>query len=56
MSDDELLGIVNGPDFPTGGIIVGKTGIRDAYLKGKGSIIIRAKTSIESPKKEKNQL
>ena len=56
VSDDELLGIVNGPDFPTGGIIVGKTGIRDAYLKGKGSIIIRAKTSIESPKKEKNQL
>ena len=56
VSDDELIGIVNGPDFPTGGIIVGKTGIRDAYLKGKGSIIIRAKTAIESPKKGKESI
>ena len=36
-----------GPDFPTGGIILGKSGIRDAYEKGQGSIIIRSKTSIE---------
>ena len=43
--------IVKGPDFPTGGIIVGKSGIKSAYLNGKGSILIRAKTSIESPKK-----
>ncbi len=56
VSDDELLSIVNGPDFPTGGIILGKTGIRDAYLKGKGSIIIRAKTSIETSKKGRESI
>ena len=46
-SDEDLLDLVKGPDFPTGGIIVGKTGIKDAYSNGKGSIIIRAKTSVE---------
>ena len=56
ISDDELLNIVNGPDFPTGGIIVGKSGIKDAYLKGKGSIIIRAKTSIENSKKGRDSI
>ena len=35
-SDEDLLDLVKGPDFPTGGIIVGKTGIKDAYSKGKG--------------------
>tara|TARA_A100001015_G_scaffold252901_1_gene292755 strand:+ start:1961 stop:4597 length:2637 start_codon:yes stop_codon:yes gene_type:complete len=55
-SDEDLLEIVNGPDFPTGGIIVGKTGIKDAYLKGKGSIIIRAKTSIETSKKGRESI
>jgi len=44
---EELLKIVKGPDFPTGGLILGKEGIRDAYLKGKGSIIMRAKAAIE---------
>ena len=47
VSDEELLSIVKGPDFPTGGIIVGKEGIRDAYLTGRGKIIVRAKTDIE---------
>ncbi len=47
VSDDELLSIVKGPDFPTGGIIVGREGIRDAYLTGRGKIIVRAKTDIE---------
>ena len=56
VTEEALLDIVNGPDFPTGGIIVGKTGIRDAYLKGKGSIIIRAKTSIESSKKGRESI
>ncbi len=56
ITEEALLEIVNGPDFPTGGIIVGKTGIRDAYLKGKGSIIIRAKTSIESSKKGRESI
>ena len=56
ITDDELSSIVKGPDFPTGGIIVGKSGIRDAYLKGKGSIIIRAKTSVEESKKGRESI
>lgn len=47
VSDEELLAIVKGPDFPTGGIIVGKDGIRSAYLTGRGKILVRAKTEIE---------
>ena len=47
VSDDELLTLVKGPDFPTGGIIVGREGIRNAYLTGRGKIIVRAKTDIE---------
>ena len=56
ISDEELQQIVNGPDFPTGAIIVGKTGIKDAYNKGKGSIIIRAKTTIENSKKGRESI
>ena len=56
VTEEELLDIVKGPDFPTGGIIIGKSGIRDAYLKGKGSIMIRAKTSIETSKKGKESI
>jgi DNA gyrase subunit A len=45
--DKELLRLVKGPDFPTGGIILGRDGIRDAYLTGRGSIKVRSKTRIE---------
>lgn len=45
--DKELLRLVKGPDFPTGGIILGREGIRDAYLTGRGSIKVRSKTRIE---------
>lgn len=45
--DKEVLRLVKGPDFPTGGIIQGRVGIRDAYLTGRGSIKVRAKTEIE---------
>ena len=55
-SDEDLLDLVKGPDFPTGGIIVGKTGIKDAYSKGKGSIIIRARTSVENSKKGRESI
>ena len=51
VSDESLLDLVKGPDFPTGGIIVGKTGIRSAYLNGKGSILIRGRTSTETSKR-----
>ncbi|CAA6818231.1 MAG: DNA gyrase subunit A (EC [uncultured Sulfurovum sp.] len=48
--DSELLNIVQGPDFPTGGIIFGKKGITDAYTTGRGRIKVRAKTHIEEKK------
>jgi DNA gyrase subunit A len=44
---DELIKVIKGPDFPTGGIIMGMDGIRKAYRTGRGSIQMRAKTSIE---------
>jgi len=43
----ELMGIIKGPDFPTGGIIMGRSGIQKAYETGRGSIVTRAKTQIE---------
>ena len=47
----ELLALVPGPDFPTGGFIVGRAGIVQAYLTGRGSITMRARTEIEEAKK-----
>ena len=47
---DDLMECIKGPDFPTGGIIMGKAGIRAAYGTGKGKIIVRAKTDIEDNK------
>src|SRR5688572_3881616 len=47
----KLLELVKGPDFPTGGYIVGSQGIRQAYLTGRGAVIMRAKAEIESNKK-----
>lgn len=46
-TDEEILKIVKGPDFPTGGLIVGRKGIEEAYLTGKGRIVLRGKTVIE---------
>jgi len=47
ITSDELLEHIKGPDFPTGGIIYGNLGIRDALETGKGRIVVRAKTEIE---------
>jgi DNA gyrase subunit A len=47
ITTEELMEIVPGPDFPTGGLILGRSGIRRAYETGRGSIIIRAKVEIE---------
>ena len=47
VSDEELLKIVKGPDFPTGGLILGREGIRDAYLTGTGKIMMRGEDEIE---------
>ena len=46
-SVDDLMQFVKGPDFPTGGVILGKRGIYDAYHEGRGRIIVRAKSEIE---------
>jgi len=48
LPDDELLGMVSGPDFPTGGIIYGRLGIHSAYLHGRGRVLVRSKTEIET--------
>ena len=47
ITDDDLLKIVKGPDFPTGATILGKEGIKEAYLTGKGKIVQRAEAEIE---------
>ena len=47
LTEEELFSIVKGPDFPTGGIIMGMRGIRDCYRTGKGSIRVRGRVSIE---------
>ncbi len=47
---DELMKVVTGPDFPTGGLIVGNSGIRDAYMTGRGSIVMQARVTIEKNK------
>ena len=49
----ELMDYVPAPDFPTGGIILGRTGARKAYLEGRGSVIVRAKTHIEELRKDR---
>ncbi len=56
ISDDKLCLIVKGPDFPTGGIIYGRGGIREAYRGGKGRIILRARASIETQKNGKTSI
>ena len=48
VSDDELFEIIPGPDFPTGGIIMGRSGAYKAHTTGRGSIIVRAKTHMET--------
>jgi len=50
LSLDELIAMVPGPDFPTGGIILGKAGIREAYRAGRGSILVRGRVAIETTK------
>ncbi len=45
---DELMEYIKGPDFPTGGIIYGVQGIKEAYLTGKGRLVVRARTEIET--------
>ncbi|TYB81519.1 DNA gyrase subunit A [Maritimibacter fusiformis] len=53
ISDERLMQIVPAPDFPTGGVILGRAGARKAYLEGRGSVILRAKTRIEEIRKDR---
>lgn len=53
---DELMKHVSGPDFPTGGIIFGRRGIREAYLTGRGKLIVRGKFQIETMKGGREQI
>jgi DNA gyrase subunit A len=53
LSIDDLIKIVPGPDFPTGGLILGRDGIRSAYKEGRGSIVMRGKVEVETVRKER---
>jgi DNA gyrase subunit A len=53
ISIERLIEIIPGPDFPTGGIILGRAGIREAYHLGRGSIVMRARTHIEENRKDR---
>ena len=53
LTVEDLITLIPGPDFPTGGIILGKMGIRDAYMTGRGSITMRAKAEIQEIRKDR---
>ena len=56
LTIDELINIIPGPDFPTGGIILGRQGIRAAYHLGRGSIVMRGKVEFETIRKEREAI
>ena len=53
LTTEELIAYVPGPDFPTGGIMLGRSGARKAYLEGRGSVVIRSKTRVEEIRKDR---
>jgi DNA gyrase subunit A len=56
LTIDQLIEIIPGPDFPTGGVILGRQGIRAAYHLGRGSIVMRGKVTIETLRKEREAI
>src|SRR6201997_1078615 len=56
LTIDQLIEIIPGPDFPTGGVILGRQGIRAAYHLGRGSIVMRGKVAIETIRKEREAI
>jgi len=56
ITPDELIEIVPGPDFPTGALILGRNGIRAAYHTGRGSVVMRGRTHIESVSKDREAI
>ncbi len=53
LTSEQLIEYIPGPDFPTGGVMLGRSGARKAYLEGRGSVIIRAKTRVEELRKDR---
>ena len=53
LTSEQLIEYVPGPDFPTGGTMLGRSGARKAYLEGRGSVVIRAKTRVEEIRKDR---
>lgn len=56
ITDEQMLEYIKGPDFPTGGIIYGRQGIKDAYLTGRGLITVRARAFLEKTKAGKERI
>ncbi len=56
LSEEELMEIVPGPDFPTGALIMGRSGIRDAFRTGRGSVMMRAKAEVQTTAKDREQI
>jgi len=53
LTSEALIDYIPGPDFPTGGIMLGRSGARKAYLEGRGSVVVRAKTRVEELRKDR---
>lgn len=53
LSSEDLIEYIPAPDFPTGGVILGRSGARKAYLEGRGSVVVRAKTHVEEIRKDR---
>jgi DNA gyrase subunit A len=56
ISTEELIEIIPGPDFPTGALILGRSGVKSAYTTGRGSIVMRAKSEVEEIRKDREAL
>ncbi len=56
VTDEDLMSVIKGPDFPTEGIILGREGIKEAYTTGKGKITVRAETEIEEMSNNKQRI
>ncbi|KFC72265.1 DNA gyrase subunit A [Devosia sp. LC5] len=56
VTTEQILEVLPGPDFPTGGIILGRAGIRSAYETGRGSVLVRGRVAIEEVRKEREAL
>ncbi len=56
LSSEDLMQYIPAPDFPTGGMIMGRSGARKAYREGRGSVVVRARTHIEEPRRDRHSI